>query len=69
MSDDTRAKISKNATNVNYYTVSLVEGSAFPDGTFSVIKRTTAAVAEFCGGCSERTIRRAVSNDKIVKGT
>lgn len=68
MSDVTHAKISENSANANHYTISMVDGSALPNGTFSVIKRTIASVAEFCGGCAERTVRRSVSTDKAIKG-
>jgi len=72
-SEETLAKISVNSTTANLYSITLLEddNTPFPayDGYASTGKevRTINKVAELLG-CSEKTIRRALKTNGIVKG-
>jgi group I intron endonuclease len=70
MSDSTRAKVSQNSTVAQLFEVSLVSGEVFvsPEGesVTSTIIRTIPAVANFTAS-NEKTVRRALSNNGIVK--
>lgn len=70
MSDETRVKISANSTTAQFYSVSRVDNSYFisMDDVMvkSLILRTLPTVAGFID-CHEKTVRRALATDGIVK--
>lgn len=70
MSDDTRDKISANSAKAQVYSVSRVDNSLFlsTDNTkvSSLNLRTLPVVAQFIG-CDEKTVRRALAKEGIVK--
>ena len=67
MSDESRAKVSANSAKALLLELSMVEGSALPDGTTSIVLRTVPVVAEYCN-CNEKTVRRALKGNGIIKG-
>lgn len=68
MSEETRAKVSANSAKAQYYSVSKADGSLLPNGETTIILRTINTVADFCK-CNERTVRRALTANKLVKNT
>ncbi|TPG03834.1 hypothetical protein EAH88_19360, partial [Rhodanobacter glycinis] len=72
MSAETRAKVSANSGSAQLFDISSVSGEEFksPDNIMvtSVTLRTIPVVARFLG-CGEKTIRRALSGNGIVKKT
>lgn len=64
MTKATREKISANSTVANLYSVQLLNNSPFPQGKEI---RTISKVAELLE-CSEKTVRRAIKTNGIVKG-
>ena len=70
MSDETRAKVSKNSAKAQQYLVSRVDGNWFKDvqGNLQmwVIINTLAPVTTLTGS-NEKTVRRAIKSDGIVK--
>ena len=67
MSDESRAKVSANSAKALLLELSMVDGSALPDGTTSIVLRTVPVVAEYCN-CNEKTVRRALKGNGIIKG-
>ena len=67
MSDESRAKVSANSAKALLLELSMVDGSALPDGTTSIVLRTIPVAAEYCN-CSEKTVRRALKGNGIIKG-
>lgn len=68
MSMETRDKISINSTVANLYIVNHVEETILSNGITSIVLRTIPKVAEFCN-CSEKTVRRALQGNGIIKNT
>lgn len=66
MTDAVRAKVSANSTVANIYEVTRLDGSAFSDGAMVKTVRTIPNVALLLG-CNDKTVRRAVKSDGIVK--
>lgn len=70
MSDATRAKVSNNSAKAQLYSVSRLDHSLFMSVkgimVYSEILRTLPVVASFIG-CDEKTVRRAMAQDGIVK--
>lgn len=64
---ETRALISEKSANVKFFVVSKFDESSSIDNA-AVTLRSIPVVAEYCG-CSERTIRRALVGNGIVKRT
>ena len=67
MSDESRAKVSVNSAKALLLELTMVDGSALPDGTTSIVLRTVPVVAEYCN-CNEKTVRRALKGNGIIKG-
>jgi len=67
MSDESRAKVSANSAKALLLELSMVDGSPLPDGTASIVLRTVPVVAEYCN-CNEKTVRRALKGNGIIKG-
>ena len=59
--------MSANSTKANLYSVALVNGAPFPEGVLLKELRTIPVVANFLG-CDEKTVRRALKANNIVKG-
>lgn len=55
MSDESRAKVSANSAKALLLELSMVDGSALPDGTTSIALRTIPVAAKYCN-CSEKTV-------------
>jgi group I intron endonuclease len=72
MSDNTRALVSANSAKAQLYTLSRVDGASFSSAggevVFSEVLRTLPVVAGVIG-CGEKTVRRAVASNGIVKKT
>lgn len=72
MSDETRAKVSANSAKAQFYLVQRLDKSSFtsPDGVLvtSITLRTIPVVANFIG-CAEKTVRRALKTNGVVKLT
>lgn len=72
MSDETRAKVIRNSANVKLFDVARVDGALFlseKDGMVrSTIVRSIPSVADITK-CNERTVRRALAADGIIKKT
>jgi hypothetical protein len=76
-SEETLAKISVNSTTANLYSITLLpaidqvkaedDNTPFPDYGTGKEVRTINKVAELLG-CSEKTIRRALKTNGIVRG-
>lgn len=68
-SEETLAKISVNSTTANLYSITLLEddNTSFQDYDSGKEVRTINKVAELLG-CNEKTIRRALKTNGIVKG-
>lgn len=67
MSAESRAKVSANSAKAMLFELSMVDGSALPNHTISIVLRTIGAVATYCN-CNEKTIRRAIKGNCIIKG-
>ena len=67
MTEVARAKVSANSTVAQLYTVELVDHSSFSDGDIIKTLRTIPNVAALLD-CSEKTVRRALKGNGIVKG-
>jgi group I intron endonuclease len=72
MSDDTRALVSANSAKAQLYSLSRVDGTSFSSAggevVFSEVLRTLPVVAGVIG-CGEKTVRRAMASNGIVKNT
>jgi len=66
MTDATKALVSLNSAKAELYEVSLADGGLLSNGAPNIILRTVRVVAEYTG-CGEKTVRRAVSNNIVVK--
>jgi len=66
MTDGTKALVSLNSAKAELYEVSLADGSLLSNGAPNIVLRTIRVVAEYIG-CGEKTVRRAASNNTVVK--
>jgi hypothetical protein len=66
MSDETRAKLSTNSANAILIELSHVDGSLFPNGENTLVLHTINVVAQYCK-CDERTVRRALKGNGILR--
>lgn len=67
MTDEARAKVSANSAKAMLFELSMVDGSALPGNFLSITLRTIPTVAEYCN-CNEKTVRRAIKGNSIIKG-
>jgi group I intron endonuclease len=63
-----RKKLSANSANALLFEISIVNGTYLDEGTMNIVLRTIKAVAQYCN-CSERTVRRAIKGNGIIKQT
>ena len=63
---EVRNKISMNSTVANTYLVKHVDNVIIENGHTSILLRTIPKVAEFCN-CNEKTVRRAIQGNGIIK--
>jgi group I intron endonuclease len=72
MSDSSRDKVSANSAKAQLYSISRVDGASFlsTEGkvVYSDVLRTLPVVALFIG-CGEKTVRRAMTSNGIIKNT
>ena len=72
VSEETRNKISSNSARAKLFLLSRLDKALFvsPNGNkvSNVVLRTIRVVSEFIG-CGEKTVRRALKSDGIVKKT
>nr|YP_007475411.1 hypothetical protein H888_mgp34 [Microbotryum cf. violaceum BFL-2013]AGE14624.1 hypothetical protein [Microbotryum cf. violaceum BFL-2013] len=65
-SEATKQLISMKSANVGLYRVSFFDGSLLPNNELFITIRTIPAVADYIR-CSEKTVRRALKSNGIVK--
>lgn len=68
MSLKTRNKVSANSSIAQLFNVSMVKGTPLTKGDMSIVLRTISAVASYCN-CGEKTVRRALKSNGVIKGT
>lgn len=68
VSDETRKKNSDKSPNAKYMLVTRLGGGVLPNGELSIIIKSHQKVADFLL-CSEKTVRRALAANGIVKNT
>lgn len=72
MSDEARAKVSANSAKAQLFTLSRVDGALFMscngEMVSSEVLRTLPVVAAAIG-CDEKTVRRAMTSNGVVKKT
>jgi len=67
MSEETRAKVSAHSTKAMFYELSPLNSHKLTILGERIVLRTITTVADFCQ-CSEKTVRRALKGNGIIKG-
>jgi len=68
MTQETKIKVSQNSAKAIIYQVTRVDGTTLPDGLTSIDLVTINKVADYCN-CNEKTVRRALKANGVIKGT
>lgn len=67
MTAQTKDLVSLNSANAEFYELSLVNGGPLTSGLMFIVLRTIPMVAEYVT-CHEKTVRRTLSGNHIIKG-
>jgi len=66
MTDATKALVSANSAKAELFNISLASGAPLADGSNHITLRTIPVVSDYVG-CNEKTVRRALQSNGVIK--